>query len=170
MRGNQQAVEDEKGGIVAADGRIFTARLYRIRTGCGITLSTTPPPLQRVHVPVHRPARIAIMLALAHKLQQAIDQGRVKDGAEVARRLGVSRARVAQILGLALLPVADQERILWLEAADGREPGRILAGKNAATGLGRQAAVPLEQTGFGLDIHAASGHSEAVVPGARGGQ
>jgi len=67
------------------------------------------------------------MLALAHKLQQAIDQGKVKDGAEVARRLGVSRARVAQVLGLALLPLADQERVLWLEAVEGREPGRKTA-------------------------------------------
>jgi len=123
VKGNQQAAEGGEEGIVAADGRIFTARLYRIRTGCGITLSTAPPPPRRVHVPVRRPARIAVMLALAHKLQQAIDQGKVKDGAEVARRLGVSRARVAQILGLALLPLADQERILWLEAVDGREPG-----------------------------------------------
>ncbi len=139
MKANEQAVE--KDGVTAASGRpegcgggepaveaapggpVFTARLYKVRKACGVTLTTTAPPTPHVHVPVRRPARIAIMLALAHKLQQAIDEGKVKDGAEVARRLGVSRARVAQILGLALLPVADQERILWLEAVDGREPG-----------------------------------------------
>ena len=53
--------------------------------------------------PVRRPARVAIMLALAHKIQQAIDGGVVRDRAEVARRLGLTRARVTQLLDLALL-------------------------------------------------------------------
>jgi transcriptional regulator with XRE-family HTH domain len=126
MRENKQAVEEGEGGTVAAEGRVFTARLYRARKGCRVTLSTSPPPPRPVHVPVRRPARIAIMLALAHTLQQAIDEGKVKDAAEVARRLGVSRSRVAQILELALLPVSDQERVLWLEAVDGRDPGQAL--------------------------------------------
>ena len=43
------------------------------------------------------------MLALAHKIQQAIDGGVVRDRAEVARRLGLTRARVTQLLDLALL-------------------------------------------------------------------
>ena len=159
MRENEQAVERDAGGVVGesagvgnADGRdgesraatgrpgsVFTARLYRARKGCRVTLSTSPPPPLPVHVPVRRPARIAIMLALAHKLQQAIDQGKVKDGAEVARRLGVSRARVAQILELALLPVGEQERMLWLEAIDGREPPRIRKRRGVAAGLGDDA-------------------------------
>jgi len=122
MRENKLSVEGGEGRIAAAEGRVFTARLYRARKGCRVTLSTSPPPPRPVHVPVRRPARIAIMLALAHKLQQAIDEGKVKHGAEVARRLGVSRARVAQILELALLPVQEQERVLLLEAVDGREP------------------------------------------------
>jgi hypothetical protein len=42
----------------------------------------------------------------------------------VARYLGVSRARVAQILELALPPVTEQERVVWLEAVDKREPGQ----------------------------------------------
>jgi len=126
MTANEQAGEGGEGGTVAAEGRVFTARLYRAWKGCRVTLSISPPPPRPVHVPVRRPAPIAIMLALAHKLQQAIDTGKVKDGAEVARRLGVSRARVAQILELALLPVAEQEKMLWLEAVDGREPGQAL--------------------------------------------
>ena len=68
------------------------------------------------------PARIAITLALAHKLQQAIDEGRIEDNAEVARILGVTRARVTQSMNFLLLPVAEQERMLFLEAVDGREP------------------------------------------------
>ena len=96
---------------------VFTGTLYRIRKGHGIKLTETPP-----RGPIRHPARVAITLALAHKLQQAIDTGVVTDRAEVARRLGLTRARVTQIMNLLLLPVAEQERLLFLEAVDGREP------------------------------------------------
>jgi ParB-like chromosome segregation protein Spo0J len=62
------------------------------------------------------------MLALAHKIQQAIDRGVVRDRAEVARRLGLTRARVTQLLDLTLLAPDIQERILFAESADGSEP------------------------------------------------
>ena len=70
------------------------------------------------------PARIAVTLALGHKIEQAIDEGWIEDRAQVARSLGVTRARVTQIMNLLILPVAEQERILFLEAVDGREPDR----------------------------------------------
>jgi hypothetical protein len=62
------------------------------------------------------------MLALAHKLQQAIDRGAVRDRADVARRLGLTRARVTQLLDLTLLAPDIQERILFSESEDGLEP------------------------------------------------
>jgi predicted XRE-type DNA-binding protein len=62
------------------------------------------------------------MLALAHRIQRAIDTCQLADAAEVARRLGLTRARVSQLLNQTLLPVAQQERILLLEAVDGRQP------------------------------------------------
>ena len=96
---------------------IFTSTLHRVRKGMSIQLTETPP-----REPIRYPARIAINLALAHKLQQAIDEGRIEDRAHVARMLGVTRARVTQIMNLLLLPVAEQERVLFLEAVDGREP------------------------------------------------
>ena len=96
---------------------VFTGTLYRIRKGHGIKLTETPP-----RGPIRHPARVAITLALAHKLQQAIDTGVVTDRAEIARRLGLTRARVTQIMNLLLLPVAEQERLLFVEAVDGREP------------------------------------------------
>jgi hypothetical protein len=49
--------------------------------------------------PVRRPACMAIMLALAHKIQNAIDRGGVQDRAEAARKLGLTRARVTQLRG-----------------------------------------------------------------------
>jgi len=62
------------------------------------------------------------MLALAHKIQNAIDRGAVQDRAEVARRLGLTCARVTQLLGLPLLAPNLHELILLAEAVDGVEP------------------------------------------------
>jgi hypothetical protein len=60
------------------------------------------------------------MLALAQKIQEAIDAGAVRDRAEIARRLGFTRARITHLLDLTLLAPDVQERVL--EAADGLEP------------------------------------------------
>ena len=108
----QSAASDTQAGTT-----VFTSTLYRFRQGMGIKLTETPP-----REPIRYPARIAITLALAHKLQQAIDEGWIEDRAEVARMLGVTRARVTQIMNLLLIPVAEQERLLFMEAVDGREP------------------------------------------------
>jgi hypothetical protein len=62
------------------------------------------------------------MLALAHKIQRAIDLGAVRDRAEVVRRLGLTRARVTQLLDLTLLAPGIQEQILFAEAVDALEP------------------------------------------------
>jgi predicted XRE-type DNA-binding protein len=65
----------------------------------------------RFDEPVRRPARLAIMLALTHKVQQAIDRSAVHDRAEVARRLGLPQARVTQLLDMTLLAPEIQEQI-----------------------------------------------------------
>jgi hypothetical protein len=62
------------------------------------------------------------MLALAHKLQQAIDRGDLRDQADAARRLGFNRARITQLFDLTLLAPGIQEQILFLESVDGVEP------------------------------------------------
>ena len=62
------------------------------------------------------------MLALAHKIQQAIDRGVVRDCAEAARRRGLTRARLTQVMDLTPLAPDIQERILFAEAEDGVEP------------------------------------------------
>ena len=49
-------------------------------------------------------------------------QDEVKDAVEVSRILGLSKARVSQLLDLTLLPVEVQERVLFAEAVGGREP------------------------------------------------
>lgn len=99
--------------------RIFTGQLFRVRDGRGWDFVEEPPAPPE---PVRRPARVARMLALAHRLQAAIDRGEYRDRAELARQLGLSRARITQILDLTLLAPDLQERVLFLEARDGQEP------------------------------------------------
>ncbi len=100
--------------------RIFTGNLFRVRDGKSWTFSEEPPPPEPE--PVRRPARVALMLALAHRFQDAIDNGVYRDRADLARQVGFTRARVTQLLDLLLLSPELQERVLELEAVDGVEP------------------------------------------------
>ena len=104
----------------ASGQRIFTGQLFRVRDrhGWGFTEEEPAPS----PAPVRRPARVAQMLALAHRLQAEIDRGDFRDRADLARQLGFTRARVSQLLDLLMLAPDLQERILDLEAVDGREP------------------------------------------------
>jgi hypothetical protein len=61
-----------------------------------------------------RPARIACLLALAHRFDQLVRSGAVRDYAELARLGHVTRARVTQIMNLLNLAPDIQEDILWL--------------------------------------------------------
>ena len=56
--------------------------------------------------------RIARQLALAHYIDRLVENGGIKDYAEVARRLGITRARMAQVTNLLNLSPQFQESIL----------------------------------------------------------
>ena len=56
--------------------------------------------------------RIARLLALAHKWEGMVRRGEVKDYAEIARLMRLSRARVTQICQLTLLSARVQESLL----------------------------------------------------------
>ena len=56
--------------------------------------------------------RIARMLALAHLVDRLIDEGKLADYADAARRLGVSRGRMTQVMNLRGLSPTIQEGIL----------------------------------------------------------
>ena len=101
------------------DRHVLTGTLFRRRSS-RVTFTEEPPPPKPE--PVRRPAHVARMLALAHHLQSAIDRGIVADRATVARRLGLTRARVTQLLDLLLLAPDVQIAVLALEAVDGAEP------------------------------------------------
>jgi hypothetical protein len=105
----------------ASDGvQIFVGKLHRTQRGHGKTFLEGLPSSPRV--PVRRPARVAIVLALAHKIQAAIDRAIVHDRADAASRRGLSRARISQLLDLTLLAPEIQERILFTESVDDVEP------------------------------------------------
>lgn len=63
-----------------------------------------------------RPANFAALLAFAHHVQRLIDAGRIADGAEVARLLHWTGARVSQVMNLLLLAPDIHEELLFLEA------------------------------------------------------
>lgn len=97
--------------------KVFTGSLRRVQRGHGKRFTAKAP-----QPPVRRPARVAIALALAHKIEEAITTGKLRDQAEVARRLGMTRARVTQLLDLVLLAPDIQERVLGLELVDAVQP------------------------------------------------
>jgi predicted XRE-type DNA-binding protein len=99
---------------------VIKGKLHRIRRGNGHTFiqgeRSAPRPT------VRKPARVARMLAFAHKLKQAIAAGEYEGQADAARQLGLTRARVSQLMDLTLLAPVIQEEILFLNRVDGIEP------------------------------------------------
>src|SRR5271170_7537726 len=61
-----------------------------------------------------RVPRVAKLLALAHRFEQLLHEGIVKDYADLARLGHVTRARVSQIMTLLCLAPDLQEEILFL--------------------------------------------------------
>src|SRR5713101_1014372 len=68
---------------------------------------TCPPEKPSARVP-----RVARLLALAHRIDGMIRLGELRDWAEAARLIGVTRARMTQIANLLLLAPGIQEALL----------------------------------------------------------
>lgn len=62
--------------------------------------------------PPERIPRVARVLALAHHWRALIQSGAVRDQADLARLVGVSRARVTQVMNLLWLAPDIQETVL----------------------------------------------------------
>lgn len=102
-----------------ADGagtRIFEGKLHLVRRGRRKVASCAPAASGPSR---SRPLRVARLLALGHQIQRLVDAGETP--AEVASRLGFSRARISQLMDLALLAPDIQARILGMENAGGRD-------------------------------------------------
>lgn len=160
---NDQPTSDRK----VISGAFFRERKQAVR----FTVEPPAPPPE----PVRRPAHVAKMLALAHHLNAAIERGVVADQAAVARKLGLTRARITQLLDLTLIAPDVQARILEFEAVDGVEPIRerqlravVAAGtwpqQRAAWAQmvcrGRQTPTPGGSPMRGVD---SGGHDESLV-------
>jgi len=72
--------------------------------------------------PVGHVPRVARVLALAHHFDHLIEQGAVKEYAEIARLAQMTRARVTQIMYLKYLAPAIQERIAQLDMTAEKDP------------------------------------------------
>jgi len=73
----------------------------------------TPPPVPR----------IARLVALAHRFQRLLDEGKVASLPDIARLGRVTRARVTQIMDLLLLAPDLQEALLFLPGGErGHDP------------------------------------------------
>ena len=68
--------------------------------------------------PQERPHRIARILALAHRLDELVRSGAVRDHGELARLGHVSPARICQFMTLLHLAPAIQEYLLFLTTAE----------------------------------------------------
>ena len=71
-----------------------------------------------VDEPQGRPHRIARVVALAHRLDELVRSGAVRDYGELARLGHVSPARICQFLTLLHLAPAIQEYLLFLTTAE----------------------------------------------------
>ena len=79
--------------------------------------------LRPTHRDTGRIPRATRMLALAHKIDGMIRTGELRDLADAARAIGVTRARMTQIANLLLLAPEIQEAILDLPpVTNGRDP------------------------------------------------
>lgn len=71
--------------------------------------------------PTGRTPRVAHLLALAHRIDMMIRDGELKDWAEAARLIGITRARMTQVAKLMLLnPVIQQEILMCTTAGVAR--------------------------------------------------
>ncbi len=67
--------------------------------------------------PAGRVPRVARLLALAHRIDGMIRSGEIRDWAEAARVVGITRARMTQIANLLLVGPQIQDAILSLAPA-----------------------------------------------------
>ena len=101
-------VEDKPGIIVEFECR-FQQKNGRKKISKEKKVHNKPPSLPSHHI--HQTAKL---LTLAHYYQNLIEDGALKNYAEIARLTGTSRARISQIISLTFLAPEIQEKILNL--------------------------------------------------------
>lgn len=99
-----------KHNTLLAAPRDLTVSLHRVRRGRAVAFAAEGPVAEPP--PSTRPSRAAQMLAIAHDFQRLIDSGEVPDRAVLAAQIGLTRARITQIMDLLLLAPDIQAAIL----------------------------------------------------------
>lgn len=89
---------------------------FTVTVKAGIKKETKARERQKNELP-RPPSRIARQLALAYLVDRLIEKGKIKNYAEAARRLGVTSARMTQVVNLLHLPAPTQNDILLLGLA-----------------------------------------------------
>ena len=79
---------------------------------CKMKKKAKKPPKKIIRHSTDTVSRCARMLALAYFIERLVASGDLKDYAEAAMKLGISRARISQIMNLINLPVYIQEDLL----------------------------------------------------------
>ena len=115
---------------------------------------TLPSPAERrvrtaVCVPDQppRPHGLSYMLALAHRLEERVQSGKVKDYVAIAEASGISRTRIGQIIQLLMLAPSIQEYILGLQSSEKCINERILRTVVKEWSWDRQRAIFCQLTG-----------------------
>lgn len=82
-----------------------------------------PPNAAKPQAPKGRVPRVSKLMALALRIEDLVRTGQVADYADVARLAQVTRARIAQIVGLACLAPDIIDEVLHLPlVTEGRDP------------------------------------------------
>jgi hypothetical protein len=124
MEDTDRDLEGEGGGTIEPTpeaNRRIRVGFAKIRDGRGYTLAI-PTAQTEVAAPSRIPLRVARLLAFAYEVERRIAAGEVADRAAVARELGVSRARITQVLDLLLLAPDIQEKLLFTTVEPGYQP------------------------------------------------
>jgi len=114
-----------------AEGGAVTYRLHLGNGRAGhreVREGAKPKPASPAETDAPRVARVARLLALAHHFDDMIREGVVKDQAEMARLMKVTRAWVTQITNLLHLAPDIQEGLLFLTAeAEAKQPVSMMS-------------------------------------------
>ena len=101
----------EVGPLRAIESRLApSVSTLKVTTPDGTVPGARPAP-GSPQVPTNIP-KITLLLVVGHHFERLVREGVVKDYAEIARRTGLTRARVTQIVDLMLLAPEIQEQIL----------------------------------------------------------
>jgi hypothetical protein len=84
--------------------------------------AATSRPQHAQGISLSRVPKITQLLVLGHHFEKLVREGLVKDYAEIARLMGLSRARVTQTVNLTLLAPDIQEVILTSLQVNGNHP------------------------------------------------